>query len=204
LIRLLDYAQIFIGVFEGCLSWHHNEIACRRLQQLVGPDHLPDQSTNSEGTKLLIRPFDHAQIFTGVYRSCFPWHWEFATQCMTTFGLVVLIQPLDCAQTITWVCGGSFLWRRKEIANRRRWWLVGPDHRPSQSTYQLAQNSWSNRWIMLKFSQEFVEAVFHGVAMTLLIDAYDVWSGQTIYQTRVTAPQFHNSWSDRCITLKSL
>jgi hypothetical protein len=58
---------------------------------------------------------------------------------------------------------------------------------------QLARNSWSNRWIVLKFSQEFAEAVFLGIAMTLLIDAYNVWSGLTINQTRVLAPQFHNS-----------
>jgi hypothetical protein len=48
--------------------------------------------------------------------------------------------------------------------------LVGPDHRPDKSTGSTCHNSWSDHWIVLKFLQEFSEAIFT-VAMKLLLDA---------------------------------
>jgi len=57
---------------------------------------------------------------------------------------------------------------------------------------------------VLKFLQEFPEAIFLYVAMKLLLDADDVWSGQTIDQSSVSAQKVQNSWSDRWIALKVL
>jgi hypothetical protein len=57
---------------------------------------------------------------------------------------------------------------------------------------------------VLKFLQEFPEAIFLYVAMKLLLDADDVWSGQTTDQSSVSAQKVQNSWSDRWIALKVL
>jgi hypothetical protein len=40
---------------------------------------------------------------------------------------------------------------------------------------------------MLKFLQEFMEAVFLGVALKLLLDTPSVWTGHTKNQTRVVS-----------------
>jgi len=61
---------------------------------------------------------------------------------------------------------------------------------------QQVHNSWSGLWIVLKDLQDFPEAVFLGVAMKSLLDADEVWSGQTTDQAIVSAQQVHNSWSD--------
>jgi len=44
---------------------------------------------------------------------------------------------------------------------------------------QNVHNYWSDRWIVLKFLQEFPEAVFLGIAIKLLRDAKSVLSSQT-------------------------
>jgi hypothetical protein len=64
LIRPLDRAQIYTGVYGGCFLWRRTEIATRRQHRLVGQDQGPHKSTGSRGTELLIRPLEHAQIFT--------------------------------------------------------------------------------------------------------------------------------------------
>ena len=46
----------------------------------------------------------------------------------------------------------------------------------------------SDSWITLKFLQEFLEAVFVGVAIKTLLGDKEVWSGQT----RVTTPKGPN------------
>jgi len=65
---------------------------------------------------------------------------------------------------------------------------------------QEVRNSWSDRWIVLKFLQEFQEACFLAVAMKSQWDTGSVSSGQT----RVPAQEVHNSWSDCWIVLKYL
>ena len=57
---------------------------------------------------------------------------------------------------------------------------------------------------MLKFIQEFMEVVFFGVALKLLLDANTAWSGKTKDHTRVRAQEVRNSWSDRWSMLKFL
>jgi hypothetical protein len=52
---------------------------------------------------------------------------------------------------------------------------------------QEARNSWSDRWIMLKFLQEFQEACFIGIAVKSPWDAAGVWLCQTTNQTIVPA-----------------
>jgi hypothetical protein len=69
---------------------------------------------------------------------------------------------------------------------------------------QKVHNSWSGRWIVLKFLQEFPKTLVLSVAMKSLLDAANVLSGQTTDQTRVLAQQVLNSWSDRWIMLKFL
>jgi hypothetical protein len=64
--------------------------------------------------------------------------------------------------------------------------------------------SWSDRWIMLKFLDEFLEAVFLGVTLKLLLDTNNFWSGKTKDHTGVPAQEVHNSWSDRWILLNFL
>ena len=66
---------------------------------------------------------------------------------------------------------------------------------------QNVHNSWSNRWIELKFLQEFLEVVFLGEALKSLRDVNGVWSGQTTDRTRVSAQDVHNFWFDRWIVL---
>ena len=69
---------------------------------------------------------------------------------------------------------------------------------------QYVINSWSDRWIVLKFLQEFINVVFHGIALKLLLDTQSIWKGHTKNQTRVPAQEVRNSWSDRWIVLKFL
>jgi hypothetical protein len=69
---------------------------------------------------------------------------------------------------------------------------------------QEVHNSWSDRWIVLKFLLEFLEAVFLSVALKLLLENHNIWSGHTKNQTRVPAQEVRNSWSDRWIVLKFL
>jgi hypothetical protein len=57
---------------------------------------------------------------------------------------------------------------------------------------------------VLKFLQEFMEAVFLGVALQLLLDTNTVWSGKTKDHTRVPDQEVCNSWSDHWIVLKFL
>jgi hypothetical protein len=52
---------------------------------------------------------------------------------------------------------------------------------------QQVHNSWSDHCIVLKFLQEFTESVFLGVAMKSLLDAPNIWLGQTTNQTRMPA-----------------
>jgi len=68
---------------------------------------------------------------------------------------------------------------------------------------QQVHNSWSDYWIVLKFLQEFVEDVLFGFDKISLINANDVWSGQTTDQSSVPAQHVQNSWSDRWMALKS-
>ena len=67
---------------------------------------------------------------------------------------------------------------------------------------QQVHNTWSDCWIVVKLLEEFLEAVFLGVAMESLLNAPSVSSGQTTDQTRVTGQKVYNSWSDRWIVLK--
>jgi hypothetical protein len=46
---------------------------------------------------------------------------------------------------------------------------------------------------VLKFLQEFPEALFVGVVLKSLLDAPNIWSGQTTDQTRVLAQKVLNS-----------
>jgi hypothetical protein len=46
---------------------------------------------------------------------------------------------------------------------------------------------------VVKLLEEFLEAVFLGVAMESLLNAPSVSSGQTTDQTRVTGQKVHNS-----------
>jgi hypothetical protein len=46
---------------------------------------------------------------------------------------------------------------------------------------------------VLKFLQDFMEAVFLGVALKLLLDTPSVWSGKTKDHTRVPAHEECNS-----------
>jgi len=46
---------------------------------------------------------------------------------------------------------------------------------------------------VLKFIQEFMEVVFFGVALKLLLDANTAWSGKTKDHTRVRAQEVRNS-----------
>ena len=71
---------------------------------------------------------------------------------------------------------------------------------PAQDVY----NSWSDRWIVLRFLQEFSEAVFLGIAMKLLLDGCSVLLGLTTNQTRVPAQKVYNFWSDSWIKLEFL
>jgi hypothetical protein len=64
MIRPLDYAQIFTGVYGGCFPMRRTNITTRHPQRLDGPQKEPDKSNGSTGTQLLIRPLDLAQIFT--------------------------------------------------------------------------------------------------------------------------------------------
>jgi len=59
---------------------------------------------------------------------------------------------------------------------------------------------WSYRWIALKVSQKFLEAVFIVVPMESLLVEEDVMSRQT----GIKAEKGHNFWSDRWIALKVL
>jgi hypothetical protein len=68
---------------------------------------------------------------------------------------------------------------------------------------QEVRNSLSNRWITLKFLQEFLDSVFLGVAL-ILLDTTSVWSGHSKNLTRVPAQEVHNSSSDHWIVLKFL
>jgi hypothetical protein len=69
---------------------------------------------------------------------------------------------------------------------------------------EMGHNSWSDRWIVLKFLQEFSKAVFLSVALKLLLDTPGIWSGHTKDQIREPAQEVHSSWSDRWIVLKFL
>jgi len=60
-------------------------------------------------------------------------------------------------------------------------------------------NFWSDRWISLKSLQEFLDAVFLKVYVSLLDDA-EVSS----LDTRVPVQKDNNFWSDRWISLKTL
>jgi hypothetical protein len=57
---------------------------------------------------------------------------------------------------------------------------------------------------MLKFLQEFMEAVFLGLTLKLLLDTPSVWTGHTRNHTRVPTQEVRNSRSDRWIVLKIL
>jgi hypothetical protein len=46
---------------------------------------------------------------------------------------------------------------------------------------------------MLKFLQEFIEAVFLGLPLKLLFDIPNVWTGHTKNQIRVPAQEVRNS-----------
>jgi len=50
MIRPLDRAQIFTGVYGGCFPWRRTKIATRHPQRLDGPHQEPDKSTGSRGT----------------------------------------------------------------------------------------------------------------------------------------------------------
>jgi hypothetical protein len=69
---------------------------------------------------------------------------------------------------------------------------------------QEIRNSWSDRWIVLKFIQEFPEGVFLGVALKLLLDTHSVLSGHTKNQTRVPTQEVCNFWSYCWIVLNFL
>jgi hypothetical protein len=57
---------------------------------------------------------------------------------------------------------------------------------------------------MPKFLQVFSKAIFLHIAMKSLLDADEVWLGQTTEQTRVPAQQVHTSYFDRWIMLNFL
>jgi hypothetical protein len=61
-------------------------------------------------------------------------------------------------------------------------------------------NFWSDRWISLKFLQEFPEAVFLGVYVESLLGDAEVSS----LQTRVSVEKRHKFWSNHWISLKFL
>ena len=67
-------------------------------------------------------------------------------------------------------------------------------------TVQKRLNFLSDRWIVLKFLQEFLEAFFLSVDMKSLLCETKVRSRQT----RVTAQKGSNFWSYRWIMLKVL
>ena len=58
---------------------------------------------------------------------------------------------------------------------------------------QEVHNSWSDRWILLKFFQEFPEILFLGIAMKSVLDGPNVLLGQTTNHTRVPAQKVRNS-----------
>ena len=60
---------------------------------------------------------------------------------------------------------------------------------------QEVHNFLSDRWIVLKFLQDFLKDVFLGVALKSLLDYPNVC--QTTNQTTVPTQQVLNSWSDR-------
>jgi hypothetical protein len=49
------------------------------------------------------------------------------------------------------------------------------------------------RWIVLKFLHEFLQAVFLGVAVKLLLNTNTVWLGKTKDHTRVPDQEVRNS-----------
>jgi hypothetical protein len=61
-----------------------------------------------------------------------------------------------------------------------------------------AHNFWSDRWISIKFLQEFADAVFQRVDVESLLGDAEVSSLETIVPVR----KGHNFWSDRWISLK--
>jgi hypothetical protein len=50
MIRPLDYAQIFTGVYGGCFPMRRTNITTRHPQRLDGPQKEPDKSNGSTGT----------------------------------------------------------------------------------------------------------------------------------------------------------
>ena len=71
--------------------------------------------------------------------------------------------------------------------------------RQTRITAETSYNNWSDRWIALKFLQEFSEAVFLVGPMESLLVQEEVLLRQT-----GIAEKAHNFWSDRWITLKFL
>jgi len=67
-------------------------------------------------------------------------------------------------------------------------------------TGEKDDNIWSDRWIALKASQLFLEAVFLVLPMESLLVEDDLMSPQT----GIKAEKGHNFWSDRWIALKVL
>jgi len=69
---------------------------------------------------------------------------------------------------------------------------------------QEVHNSWSDYWILLKYLHEFLEAVFLGDALKLLLNTHSIWSAKTKDHTSVSAKEVRNSWTNCWIVLKFL
>jgi len=72
--------------------------------------------------------------------------------------------------------------------------------RQTRITSEKGNNFWSDRWIALKFLQEFPEAVLLVGPMESLL----VKEAVLARQTRITAEKVQNFWSDYWISLKFL
>jgi hypothetical protein len=81
--------------------------------------------------------------------------------------------------------------------------LIGEEEvwsRQVRVTTQKDHNFWSDRWIVLKYLQEFRESDFLEEAIESLISEEEVW----LCQTGITAQKSHKFWFDRLIALKFL
>ena len=96
-------------------------------------------------------------------------HW-IALKSLHEFKLLIL--PLDRTQIVARVSVGCFSCGCYGIATR--WWggMVGQNWLSGQN----AHNFWFDRRIALKFSHEFPDAVFLGVATEAILGDEEVWS----------------------------
>jgi hypothetical protein len=111
---------------------------------------------------------------------------------------------LDRAQIFTWVSRGFFLGVLLKMLLDTPSILSGHTKDHTRVPAQEVHNFWSDGWIVLKFLQEFPKALFVGIAMKSLLDAPNIWLGQTTNQTRILDQKVFNSWSDRWIVLNFL